>query len=87
MSSINDKALRAPKSVAGRVGSSVGCRTLSRALRRQGCFSRSGKGDHEIWYCPCGRHMAVVTTKSTVSPGLVRQVVTRLECLPKGWLR
>ena len=60
---------------------------LARALRDQGCSQRPGKGDHEKWTCPCGRHMTVVTRPGMVSPGLVRQAVQRLECLPKGWLQ
>lgn len=58
---------------------------LARALRRHGCTSHTGKGDHEVWYCPCGQHMTVVTRAHVVSPGVVRQARTRLACLPKGW--
>lgn len=61
--------------------------SVARALRQQGCTSRPGKGDHEKWYCPCGQHMTVVTRSPTVSPGVVRQAIARLECLPKGWLQ
>jgi len=68
------------------VVSSVSYRHMVKALRRNGCTSRPGKGDHEKWYCPCGKHMMVITTKRTVSPGLVRQALSRLECLPEGWL-
>jgi len=44
---------------------------LARALRRHGCTSRTGMGDHEVWYCPCGQHMTVVTRAHVVSPGVV----------------
>jgi len=46
-----------------------------------------GKGDHEKWYCPCGQHMTVITRSPTVSPGVVRQAIARMACLPKGWLQ
>ena len=62
-------------------------RAVRKALLAQGCRSRMGKGDHEKWYCPCGHHMTVVTKPGTVSPGVVRQAITRMQCLPKGWLQ
>lgn len=67
--------------------SSMSYWSMARALRQQRCTSRPGKGDHEKWYCPCGLHMTVVTRSPTVSPGVVRQAIARLECLPKGWLQ
>lgn len=62
-------------------------RVVRRALLVQGCVSKPGKGDHEKWYCPCGQHLTVVTKQGSVSPGLVRQAIDRMECLPKGWLQ
>lgn len=61
-------------------------RVLARALRKQGCTSRPRKGDHEVWYCPCGQHMAVAVKARIVSPGVVQDIVTKLACLPGGWL-
>jgi hypothetical protein len=60
--------------------------SVAQALRRQGCPSRPGKGDHEKWYFPCGRHMTVITRSPVVSPGVVRQAIARMSCLPEGWL-
>jgi hypothetical protein len=40
-----------------------------------------------VWYCPCGKHTAVAVTSRLVSPGVVRDVVAKLACLPEGWLR
>lgn len=57
---------------------------MVRHLRTHGCTPKQGKGGHEKWYCPCGRHMTVVTQTREVSPGLARQPVERLECLPEG---
>lgn len=62
-------------------------RDLRARLLRQGCTPKQGKGDHEKWFCPCGRHIAVVTQSRTVSPGVVGDVVKKMVCLPKGWLQ
>jgi predicted RNA binding protein YcfA (HicA-like mRNA interferase family) len=62
-------------------------RDVERALLAHGCTWKQGKGDHEKWYCPCGKHMAVATTGRIVSPGVVADVITKLSCLPKGWLQ
>ena len=64
----------------------IAYRRLARALRREGCSSRPGKGDHEVWTCPCGEHLAVVTRPGEVSPGVVADSLKKLKCLPKGWL-
>ena len=61
-------------------------RDVARALRRHGATSKSGKGSHEKWLCPCGSHIAVVPRHSVVSPGVVGDVEKKMECLPKGWL-
>ena len=62
-------------------------REMAAAMSALGCTSKPGKGDHEKWYWPCGQHMTVVTRPGIVSPGVVRQAIQRLECLPKGWLQ
>jgi len=64
----------------------ISYRDLAKALSAAGCTAKQGKGDHEKWFCPCGQHMTVITKPGIVSPGLVRQAVQRLSCLPKGWL-
>lgn len=60
-------------------------RRLRKALTKHGCTFAPGKGDHEKWYRPCGRHMAVVTKPGEVSPGVVADVIKKLQCLPKEW--
>jgi len=45
-------------------------RDMEKALKREGCTWRLGKGDHINWYCPCGLHIAVVTQARIVSPGV-----------------
>lgn len=63
-------------------------RDIAKALRRNGCTSRPGKGDHEVWTCSCGQqHRAVVTKPGEVSPGVVADAMRKLTCLPKGWLQ
>lgn len=61
-------------------------RDITKAMRAQGCTSKQGKGDHEKWRCPCGKHMVVLTQTNEVSPGQVRQALSNMECLPEGWL-
>lgn len=61
-------------------------RDLRRALQAQGCTSRQGKGSHVVWYCPCGKHVVPVPTHREVSPGVVRDIIAKLDCLPEGWL-
>ncbi|RNL81470.1 type II toxin-antitoxin system HicA family toxin [Nocardioides marmorisolisilvae] len=61
-------------------------RAVTAAMRAHGCTAQQGKGDHEKWTCPCGSHMTVITQTRELSPGLIRQAIARLECLPKGWL-
>ncbi|MBM3669593.1 MAG: type II toxin-antitoxin system HicA family toxin [Actinobacteria bacterium] len=60
---------------------------IARALKHHGCTVRRRKGSHEIWYCACGAHMTVIVMGEDVSPGVLRQAVARLVCLPPGWLR
>lgn len=62
-------------------------RDVKQRLLAQGCTSKPGKGDHEKWYCPCGKHIAVVTKPGTVSPGVVADAIKKFDCLPKGWLQ
>jgi len=61
-------------------------RALERKLLAHGCTWRRAKGDHVVWYCPCGEHMAVAVTARVVSPGVVGDIGTKLACLPEGWL-
>jgi hypothetical protein len=61
-------------------------RVLERALLAQGCTWRSGKGDHIVWYCHCGGHIAVAVKARIVSPGVVGDIASKLACLPEGWL-
>lgn len=62
-------------------------RRVEAALLANGCTWKPGKGDHIKWYCPCGSHIAVVTQGGSVSPGVVADTISKLACLPKGWLR
>jgi hypothetical protein len=62
-------------------------RDVERALLASNCTWKPGKGDHIKWYCPCGKHIAVVTQARTVSAGVVADTVTKLACLPAGWLQ
>ncbi|TAM91711.1 MAG: type II toxin-antitoxin system HicA family toxin [Jatrophihabitans sp.] len=62
-------------------------REIEAALLRNGCRWTDSKGDHVKWYCPCGRHSVPVDTARTISPGVVRDIIKKLACLPEGWLQ
>lgn len=62
-------------------------RAVRKALVSNGCEHLRTKGSHEVWGCPCGEHTSVVTSHAIVSPGVVRNIVRDLACLPKGWLQ
>lgn len=67
--------------------SSMKYRDVALKLNANGCRSEQGKGSHVKWYCPCGQHMTAVPRHQTVSPGVVRDVISKMQCLPKGWLQ
>ncbi|MBA3278428.1 MAG: type II toxin-antitoxin system HicA family toxin [Geodermatophilaceae bacterium] len=62
-------------------------REVVKALRSHGLRSEPGKGSHVKWYCPCGRHMVSIPGHTTVSPGVIRDCIKKLTCLPEGWLQ
>jgi hypothetical protein len=62
-------------------------RVVRAALIAHDCTWRQGKGDHVVWFCPCGQHQAVVPTARTTSPGVIRDLIRKLACLPEGWLQ
>ncbi len=62
-------------------------RDVERALLANKCTWKPGKGDHIKWYCPCGKHIAVVTQARNVSAGVVADTIAKLACLPAGWLQ
>jgi len=62
-------------------------RDVERALLANNCTWKQGKGDHIKWYCACGKHIAVVTQGGIVSAGVVADTITKLACLPAGWLQ
>jgi hypothetical protein len=61
-------------------------RDITKALKAHGCNPKQGKGDHEKWYCQCGKHMTSITQTREVSPGQVRAALSNMQCLPEGWL-
>lgn len=62
-------------------------RDVASALGRQRCTMVQAKGSHEKWLCPCGEHLVVVPHHTTVSAGVVADIIKKLACLPKGWLQ
>jgi hypothetical protein len=64
-------------------------RDVLKAFRASGVsFKREGKGDHDVWECDCGEHHeAVLADTREISPGVIRDTIRRLSCLPEGWLQ
>ncbi|WP_232211844.1 type II toxin-antitoxin system HicA family toxin [Saccharomonospora halophila] len=62
-------------------------RDVRRALIQHGCTHKSTRGSHEKWACACGALLVVVPSHKIVSPGVVRDLMDKLSCLPKGWLQ
>jgi hypothetical protein len=62
-------------------------RDVKRALKRRNCSVVSDTGDHTKWVCPCGDHAANIPRHKEISPGVVKDTITRMKCLPEGWLR
>jgi hypothetical protein len=63
--------------------------TLSeRFVRKAVSSSRAAdEGSHDKWLCPCGGHTANIPRHTFISPGVVADTMTRLSCLPEGWLQ
>lgn len=60
-------------------------RDAERKLRAAGCTTTGG-AKHSVWRCPCGQHSTAVPRHTVISPGVLRNLVRDLACLPKGWL-
>jgi len=57
-------------------------RQLKKMLAALGChYVRPGKGDHEVWACPCGHHQAILVTKAETAAGTYRSITQQLACL------
>lgn len=62
-------------------------REVEQALRSAGCVSISDRGDHEVWQCPCGQHVAALPRHREITAGVVRSIEQQIACQPKGWLQ
>lgn len=62
-------------------------RDVEKALRKNGCGVQSDTGIHTKWVCACGDHTANLPRHRHISPGVVRDTIDRLKCLPEGWLQ
>jgi len=61
-------------------------RDIVKKLRQHGCTPRDGKGSHVIWTSPGGNQVPIPDHK-VVSPGVVRDIISKLNDLPEGWLQ
>lgn len=62
-------------------------REIERRLARNRCTQLSDDGSHTKWGCPCGHHTTAVPRHRDISPGVIRNIIRDLACLPKGWLQ
>lgn len=62
-------------------------RNVQRALLAHGCRVLRDTGDHTVWGCLCGQHIAPLPRHIEISPGVVGSIVKRMACLPEGWLQ
>lgn len=62
-------------------------RDVEQALKNHNCSIKSTRGIHDKWVCSDGRHSANIPRHTIVSPGVVRDIIHRLECLETGWLQ
>lgn len=69
------------------MGKEMKRRMVDRALYFAGCTVRSDRGAHTKWVCPCGQHSANVPRHAVISPGVVNDMIKRMQCLPGGWLQ
>jgi len=60
-------------------------RDVNRALRRAGCVIKNDDGPHTTWQC--GQHTADIPRHVSILPGVVRDTISRMTCLPEGWLQ
>ncbi len=62
-------------------------RDIVARLGAKGCAMLSEDGKHTKWGCPCGSHVTAVPRHRDISPGVVRNIIRDLACLPEGWLQ
>jgi hypothetical protein len=63
-------------------------RKLVNALRANECRKVSEGRRHEKWVCPCKEsHTTAVPRHRQISPGVRRNIIDDLKCLPEGWLQ
>jgi hypothetical protein len=62
-------------------------RDVNRALRGNGCTIKSDHGRHTTWVCPDGQHTADIPRHVNISAGVVGDTISRMKCLPEGWLQ
>lgn len=58
-------------------------REVARLLEKAGFIPRHGRGDHEKWTAPDGRHVTI-RYQQEASPGVVRQVLKAIKTEEEG---
>jgi hypothetical protein len=62
---------------------------VDKALKGNGCAVLRDDGPHVTWVCGCKneQHTADIPRHKETSPGVIRDTIERMTCLPKGWLQ
>lgn len=62
-------------------------RKVVKALRAHSCQKVSESGKHEKWECACTKHSTALPRHRQTTAGVIRGIISDLECLPEGWLQ
>lgn len=60
---------------------------VDKALKNSKCRITRDSGPHTTWTCACGQHTADIPRHGEISPGVIRDTISRMKCLPEGWLQ
>jgi predicted RNA binding protein YcfA (HicA-like mRNA interferase family) len=62
-------------------------RDVEAALRAIGATVLRDRGNHTVWACACGQHIAPVPRHSEITPGVVGSIQKQMACAQEGWLQ
>ncbi|WP_396129970.1 type II toxin-antitoxin system HicA family toxin [Agromyces aerolatus] len=60
-------------------------REVEQFLAASGWRVLRSKGGHDVWGSPNGSDSLAIPRHSRVSPGVVRQIITKLPNAPRSW--
>ena len=60
---------------------------IAKALTAEGAYLARQGANHEVWNCACGKHQTAVPRHTSVSPGVVTNIIKQMPCHQRGWLQ